>query len=77
VEKGFVYLAVIMDLFSRKIIGWSLDTIMTTQLIIDVFNMAVASRKVEPALILHLTEVFSITQGNTRRYCSMRVYGLV
>ena len=53
VEKGFVYLAVIMDLFSRKIIGWSLDTTMTNQLIIDAFNMAVASRKVEPGLILH------------------------
>lgn len=53
VEKGFVYLAVIMDLFSRKIIGWSLDTSMTNQLIIDAFDMAVASRKVEPGLILH------------------------
>lgn len=53
VEKGFVYLAVIMDLFSRKIIGWSLDTTMTNQLIIDAFHMAVASRKVEPGLILH------------------------
>lgn len=53
VERGFVYLAVIMDLFSRKIIGWSLDTTMTNQLIIDAFNMAVASRKVEPGLILH------------------------
>src|SRR5690606_24239333 len=53
VEKGFVYLAVIMDLFSRKIIGWSLDTTMTNQLIMDAFRMAVASRKVEPGLILH------------------------
>ena len=53
VEKGFVYLAVIMDLFSRKIIGWSLDTTMANQLIMDAFNMAVASRKVEPGLILH------------------------
>lgn len=53
VEKGFVYLAVIMDLFSRKIIGWSLDTTMTNQLIMDAFTMAVASRKVEPGLILH------------------------
>ncbi|MCW8950237.1 MAG: IS3 family transposase [Sedimenticola sp.] len=53
VNKGHVYLAVIMDLFSRKIIGWSLDTTMTNQLIIDAFNMAVASRNVEPGLILH------------------------
>lgn len=53
VDKGFVYLAVIMDLFSRKIIGWSLDTTMTNQLIIDAFEMAVATREVEPGLILH------------------------
>lgn len=53
VEKGFVYLAVVMDLFSRKIVGWSLDTTMTNQLIIDAFNMARESRNVEPGLILH------------------------
>lgn len=53
VERGHVYLAVVMDLFSRKIIGWSLDTSMTNQLIIDAFNMAKASRQVEPGLILH------------------------
>ena len=53
VERGFVYLAVIMDLFSRKIVGWSLDTTMTNQLIIDAFEMALSSRKVEPGLILH------------------------
>lgn len=53
VERGFVYLAVIMDLFSRKIISWSLDTTMTYPLIMDAFNMAVATREVEPGLILH------------------------
>lgn len=53
IERGFVYLAVIMDLFSRKIIGWSLDITMTNQLIMDAFNMAVATREVEPGLILH------------------------
>ncbi len=53
IERGFVYLAVIMDLFSRKIIGWSLDTTMTNQLIMDAFNMAVSIREVEPGLILH------------------------
>ena len=53
IEKGFVYLAVIMDLFSRKIIGWALDTTMTNQLIMDAFEMAVKSRQVKPGLVLH------------------------
>jgi transposase InsO family protein len=53
VRGGHVYLAVIMDLFSRKIIGWSLDKTMTTNLIKDAFAMAVSSRVCEPGLILH------------------------
>jgi putative transposase len=52
-KKGYVYLAVITDLFSRKIIGWSLDTTMNNQLIIDALSMALKSRDVEPGLILH------------------------
>jgi transposase-like protein len=52
-ERGFVYLAVIMDLFSRQIIGWSLDTSMTTDLIIEAFEMAKARRNVSPGRILH------------------------
>ena len=53
VERGFVYLAAIMDLYSRKIIGWALDNTMTNALIIEAFNMAVAARRVEPGLVLH------------------------
>lgn len=52
-DQGFAYLAVIMDLFSRQIIGWALDSTMTTALIIDAFEMAVARRNVKPGLILH------------------------
>ena len=52
-ERGFVYLAVIMDLFSRQVIGWALDTTMTTDLIIEAFEMAKARRNVSPGLILH------------------------
>ena len=43
----------LINLFSRKIIGWSLGTTMANQLIMDAFKMAVASRDVEPGLILH------------------------
>lgn len=53
IRGGHVYLAVVMDLFSRKIIGWSLDKTMTTDLILNAFNMAVASRECKPGLILH------------------------
>tara|TARA_R110000823_G_C15868739_1_gene493938 strand:- start:32 stop:763 length:732 start_codon:yes stop_codon:yes gene_type:complete len=53
IDRGFVYLAVIMDLFSRQVIGWALDTQMTTDLIVEAFDMAVARREVNPGLILH------------------------
>ena len=53
VRGGHVYLAVVMDLFSRKIVGWSLDETMTTQLISDALKMALAGRECEPGLLLH------------------------
>lgn len=48
-----VYLAVIMDLFSRKIVGWSLDKTMATELIQKALDMAVMTRECQPELILH------------------------
>ena len=53
IQRGYVYLAVVMDLFSRQVIGWSMDDTMTTDLIMDAFNMAIARRQVKPGLILH------------------------
>ena len=53
ITGGHVYLAVIMDLFSRKVVGWALDKTMTTKLILDAFNMAVKTRECEPGMILH------------------------
>lgn len=70
VEKGFVYLAVIMDLFSRKIIGGSLDNTMTTQLVMDAFRMAVAKRRVEPGLILHSDRGVQYRSGEYQKLMS-------
>ncbi|MBV1872259.1 MAG: IS3 family transposase, partial [Gammaproteobacteria bacterium] len=53
IRGGHVYLAVIMDLFSRKIIGWSLDKTMTTTFISDALHMAISSRQCDPGLLLH------------------------
>jgi len=53
VDGEWMHLAVIMDLYSRQIIGWAVDETMTTELILDAFNMAVSRRQVKPGLILH------------------------
>ncbi len=53
IRGGHVYLAAVMDLFSRKIVGWSLGKTMTASLITDALNMATAGRDFEPGLMLH------------------------
>ena len=42
-----------MDLFSRSIIGWSLDLTMTEQLNTDALKMAFVRREIAPGLIIH------------------------
>ena len=42
--EGVLYLAGVMDLYSRKIVGWSMDDTMTTTLVEDAFTAAVATR---------------------------------
>ena len=53
VENRWLYLATVMDLYSRRIVGWSLDTTMTETLIEDALNMAFDRRKAKPGLIVH------------------------
>lgn len=49
----WLYLSTVMDLCSRKIVGWSLDNSMTIELITSALEMAIARRHPEPSLILH------------------------
>lgn len=51
--EGWLYLAVIMDLFSRKIIGWSMSHRMKESLVIDALKMALFRRKMSSNLLLH------------------------
>lgn len=48
---GFLYLAVVLDAFSRRIVGWSMATTLTTQLVLDALNMALATRR--PRSVIH------------------------
>ncbi len=53
VKDQLLYLAKVMDLFSRSIIGWSLDLTMTEQLNTDALKMAFTRRDIAPGIIVH------------------------
>ena len=50
---GWVYLAVVMDLFSRKVVGWSVSTSLATELVCDALRQAVESRRPCGSQLLH------------------------
>ncbi len=52
-QDGFVYLNCIMDLFSRKIIAWTLSDTMEVSTVIETINKAKAYRNVDEPLIIH------------------------
>jgi len=53
VNGKWLYLAAVMDLFSKAIVGWALATHMMDSLIKDAFEMAVSRRKITADLIVH------------------------
>jgi putative transposase len=52
-SNGWLYLAVIIDLYSRKIVGWSLDDNLRTPLVIDALKQALGSRSTTQKPIFH------------------------
>lgn len=52
-HEGWLYLSVILDLYSRKVVGWSMSNRMTSQLVIDSLEHAIEVRKPEAGLIFH------------------------
>jgi transposase InsO family protein len=52
-EEEFVYLAVILDAFSRRVIGWHLGETMEVSLTLNALRMALEQRSVEPGLVHH------------------------
>jgi putative transposase len=48
---GFLYLAVVLDAFSRKVVGWAMETHLRTELVLAALNMALGQRR--PAEVIH------------------------
>jgi len=52
-REGWIYLAAILDLFSRRVVGWSMDTHLDRMLALDALGMALRTRRPEAGLIHH------------------------
>lgn len=72
--EGWVYLAVIIDLFSRQVVGWSMQPHMKAELVTDALRMAWFRRRPPPGLIMH--------SDRGSQYCSglfqdtLKAYGM-
>ena len=51
--EGWLYLAIVMDLYSRKVVGWSLDRNMAVEMVKKALIMAIGRRQPDPGLIHH------------------------
>ncbi|WP_114981137.1 MULTISPECIES: IS3 family transposase [Idiomarina] len=52
-HEGWLYLAVVVDLFSRRVIGWSMQQRMTKELVLDALLMAIWRRKPKQKVVVH------------------------
>ena len=67
-KKGFVYLCVILDLFSRKVIAWSVGPKIDSKLAVSTLTKAISSRKLESPVLFHTDQGSQYTSSLFRKY---------
>jgi putative transposase len=65
--EGWLYLAVVLDLFSRRVVGWSMKSEMTSQLVIDALLMAIWRRGSPKELLHHSDQGTQYTSDDFQR----------
>ena len=60
----FVYLAVVLDAFSRRVIGWALGRTLEAELAVSALRMALLERKPQPGLVHHSDRGVQYASGN-------------
>ncbi|WP_409086077.1 IS3 family transposase [Shewanella sp. SR44-4] len=74
-SEGWLYLAVVIDLYSRKVVGWSMGSRMKAQLVCDALTMAIWQRKPKAGLIIHSDQGVQYASHQYRRI--LRTHGFV
>ena len=59
---GFLYLAVVLDTFSRRVVGWSMANHVRTQLVLDALDMALWQRR--PSGVIHHSDSEHLRAGS-------------
>jgi len=68
--EGWLYLAVVMDLYSRKIIGWSMKSTLAKEIVLDALLMAVWRRNPKQEVIIHSDQGSQFGSDEWNRFCS-------
>lgn len=61
-QEGWLYLAIVIDLFSRKVVGWSMSSRMKATLVCDALRMAIWLRRPPPGLIVQQDSRVAVCQ---------------
>jgi len=66
-QTGFLYLATVLDAWSRKVVGWSMAPHLRTELVVDALDAALIARRPRPGLVFHSdrgTQYTSVALGS-------------
>ncbi|WP_420794735.1 IS3 family transposase [Methylotenera mobilis] len=67
--QGWLYLAVVIDLYSRSVVGWSMKSTMATEIVLDALTMAVWRRKPKQSVIIHSDQGSQFGSDDFVRWC--------
>jgi putative transposase len=67
--QGWLYLAVVIDLYSRSVVGWSMKPTMATEIVLDALTMAVWRRKPKQPVIIHSDQGSQFGSDDFIRWC--------
>ena len=67
--QGWLYLAVVVDLYSRKVVGWSMKPTLARELVLDALLMAVVRRRPKETVIVHSDQGAQYGSDDWMRFC--------
>lgn len=67
--QGWLYLAVVVDLYSRRVVGWSMKPTLAREIVLDALMMAIWRRKPQQRVIIHSDQGSQYSSDDWLRFC--------